>query len=145
MELPESSGFYSKSSRKIGIRVKAKSLDEVIQEQRRINFIKIDVEGMEREILGSISEESWKKIKIAQVECHLGLLQIGDTRVIEMFQSRNYKAGVLMIRLFGKERIMLSPKVVLIAWAPMYFLLKALGKKGNTVANVYFQQRVSCE
>jgi FkbM family methyltransferase len=70
--------------------VKVRSLASVILEQRisSIDYLKIDVEGDEMEVLGGIEEEQWPMIRQAAVEAHNDQLR---KQVSEYLASRNFE------------------------------------------------------
>jgi FkbM family methyltransferase len=67
-EVPSVSGFYSSSSAENSVVVRAVSINNLLDPLPHVDFIKLDTEGMEEEILTSISEANFKKIECIMFE-----------------------------------------------------------------------------
>ena len=71
-EVIEVSAFFSKRTLENNVIVKSIGINDVISSEKSIDFIKMDVEGMEEEIITSISEENIKKVKCIMFEFTMG-------------------------------------------------------------------------
>jgi FkbM family methyltransferase len=96
----------------IKVNCQMKTLSQVIAEQKldRIDFIKLDAENAEREIVAGIADEDWKKIRQMSIEVHTNipggetlmadfteLLKSKDFSVVSDVHSRYSYVGVHMM------------------------------------------------
>jgi FkbM family methyltransferase len=101
------SGFYSNSTSDNSISVKSVGINTLLNSMTRIDFMKIDTEGMEEEILCSISKMNLDKISLIMFEFTISNVRhtLPQRETVEKLQKSGFR--VLQPLMGTKKRPML--------------------------------------
>lgn len=73
--------------------IKVVTLDKFVKENSigRIDFLKLNCEGAEGEIIPDVSEPLWKKIRKVAIQIHEKLSPVSGDKLLEMFLKHGFK------------------------------------------------------
>ena len=136
---PTFSGFYSSATPNNAVNVEMKGINEIIVSHKKIKLIKIDTEGMDEDIILSITKENLSKIEYLMFE--LTVHSDGYTGKQQelfdhlMFQGFRVRRRLLAVRRFSASRGLTPKQLQLVLKYPLMLFGYLFKKNSATPIN----------